>query len=472
MPRSFAFAEWAPPWWSGEALPVVGQGVSFVVGENTRVLANLNRPGAWDGQVPGLLRSPLGAGALLAYAFDLPRSILLCRQGDPAKAEVHPPDDCARPLYMACDLGTHQAAWLPFADLLARSLVDLIRAHTPPGTAPMPLLWHLPGDAPSVLLYSGDEDYAPVAANDEELETVSSFGGRMDLYIIPEATHSTPVDVKRYTQRHDLGVHADIRPLDGKPVAERLACLERQIKLFTETYGIKPTTLRQHCLAWAGYLEPIELYERLGIRMESNYYNFGYRHDRAPGIYAPFGGAMPMRFCDPSAPGKGRLLEVFQQHGHLMDDCWFAPRSSDYSHRVGPRAFEGVAARIFDDATQRFHTPLGTCMHPGNWVKFSRDHGTALLREANQRGVPIWSFTQWCDWWDARDTWRIEAWEWDGTTLRCELRGTRAVEGLSVMLPGRWRVAGGEEVARYREVWTRVPLPGDQTQASFTTSRL
>ena len=34
----------------------------------------------------------------------------------------------------------------------------------------MPILSHLPGDAPTIVLYSGDEDNADVAWNDEEFD--------------------------------------------------------------------------------------------------------------------------------------------------------------------------------------------------------------------------------------------------------------------------------------------------------------
>ncbi len=67
---------------------------------------------------------------------------------------------------------------------------------------------------------------------------MKAAGGRMNLYIIPIRTNSTVADVDRYRRHHDVGPHPDIRPLDGRTVAERIAEFERQIRLFEEMFGL------------------------------------------------------------------------------------------------------------------------------------------------------------------------------------------------------------------------------------------
>jgi hypothetical protein len=141
---------------------------------------------------------------------------------------------------MAAEIGPHGAIWIPFADLLTRLLVDIVRERLP---APCPLLSHLPGLAPGILLYSGDEDGAEIAWNDEELDYVTEAGGRMNLYLIPIRTKSTSADVQRYTVHHDVGPHPDLRPWDGQPVDERLAEFERQILLFEDMFKVKARTV-------------------------------------------------------------------------------------------------------------------------------------------------------------------------------------------------------------------------------------
>ena len=416
---------------AGELFPIIGNAATYAATSAARIFAYLSHAGRYHDESIGAVECPLERGKIIAWAFDLPRCVLLLRQGDPQRAEHIPAGDgCARPSHMAADLGANDSAWIPFADLLARFLVDRVRQHLP---LPVPLLSHLPGVAPGMLLYSGDEDGAAVAANEDEFAAVREAGGRMNLYIIPERTHSTARDAARYTRHHDLGPHPNIRPLDGAPVASRLAEFRRQIELFQEKFDLASRSLRNHCTAWAGYLEPVEIMEELGIGMDGNFFSGTYMRDRIGAPYAGFGGAMPMSFCNPTS---ARLYRVFQQHTHLSDDVLFG--EADYSYKLSPQNFAPISARIFDDIAHRFHTPYAVCVHPGNWVNYSEQQGRTLLRQASERGLPTWSFDQWLDFWETRHTWRFEELSWDGETLRFRAAGAKLHGGLRIVLPARF----------------------------------
>ena len=448
---------------AGELLPVVGRARSYACAPDAGALAYLSHPRQYRGESVGIVRRSVGRGRIVAFAFDLPLCVLMERQGDPARAESIPPDDaCARPSHMAVDTGMTDGGWVPHADLLGRLLVDVVRRHVP---APVPLVGHLPGDAAAILLYSGDEDGADVAWNDEELDYVAAAGARMNLYIIPIGTKSTPDDVRRYAARHDVGPHPNLRPLDGHSKSDRLAEYERQIRMFQDMFGIRARTLRNHSTVWPGYLEPAEVQARFGLRMDANFCSSGYKRDRQPSPYAHFGAAMPMRFCWPD----GRLIDVMQQHTHLSDDVMFS--QSEYSYRYSPEQFEVLVDRVFDDMTRRFHTPFAVCIHPSNWVKFSRRQGQALLRQAGERDMPVWSFDQWSMFQDARDTWRIQRMQWAEGELSFTAEGDVPHDDLALWLPGEHegsaiRELAGEGTAvtwhtatRYRQAIALVRLP-------------
>ncbi len=444
------------PGLAGELLPVVGGAATYAVAPETRVVAYLSHAGRYHDESVGVVEHQLEQGKIIAYAFDLPLCVLLLRQGDPQRAEYIPAGDgCARPSHMAIDLGPNDSAWIPFADLLARFLVDRVCQHLP---APVPLFSHLPGAAPGILLYSGDEDGAEVAWNEDEFAAVREAGGRMNLYIIPTRTHSTREDAARYARHHDLGPHPNLRPLDHEPVAARLAEFRRQIGLFQDAFGLPARSLRNHCTAWAGYLEPVEIMEELGVGMDGNYFSGTYMRDRIGAPYAGFGAAMPMRFCAPT----GRLYRVFQQHTHLSDDVLFG--DADYSYKLSPQNFETMSTRIFDDLAGRFHTPYAVCIHPGNWVDFSRQQGCTLMLQATERGLPIWSFDQWLDFWEARYTWRFEQVSWDGETLQFKAAGDKLHGELCITLPVRsgGRVLGGVRINGEKVEWQAVKRYGQE----------
>lgn len=434
MPRRLRLAAFRAAGFVGEAPPIVGTAREYGTRDPVQTLAYLVPSEDGTGEHPAILRSQIGAGTIISVAFDLPRSVLLLRQGDPRLAGQIPLGDaCCRPSHLAVHTGLHDAGWLPYADLLARLLTDLVAAHA---GMPVPLLDPMPAEAPALLLYSGDEDSADPAAVREELDFLSRHGARMDLNIIPGKTCSSPEEVRDYAQRHDLNPHPDLRPLDGHALPERLAELERQIRLFETTYGIPPASLRTHCTAWCGYTEQIEVLERCGVRMDSTYVSGCYlrRRDLAP--YNPFGGALPLRFCTPD----GHLLDVHQQHTHIMDDMHFAPdtgcfRMIDYSYRLTADVFDGILGRLCHDCVTRFHTPLAVCLHPSNWAAFSRPHGELLVRRAADYGMPVWSFTQWCTFWRRRDHCRFADLAWHDDTLTFLCRGASEEPALRLLLP-------------------------------------
>lgn len=447
---------------SGEDFPVVGEAGHYIEEPEAGAgIAYLYDPDTFEGESIGIIESPYGKGRILAFAFDLPACVFTLRQGDPRQVERAVGGN-VRADSIGIDLGPADSGLIPFADLLARWLVELVCRFVP---APVPLLWHLPGEATAIVLYSGDEDGAAISATEQEFREVTEAGARMNLYIIPIGTDSALADVQRYRQNHDVGPHPNLRAHDGRPIAERVAEFERQIRLFEEMYGFKPTSVRNHCLSWAGYMELVEVQASLGIRMDANYLCSAYMRDRCSSPYHLRGAAMPMRFCHPD----GRLIDVLQQHTHLSDDVWFqenAPKSFHYS----PEMYGALVERILDDSAARFHVPYGVILHPGNWVRYSRAHGLVLLEKAAERNVPVWSYDQWCDFWLLRDQWCVERISWQDQTLRFTAAGAPDDGNLRWLIPAEFGGRALEEVRvdgrpapfkivkRYRQDFAQVAL--------------
>lgn len=184
---------------------------------------------------------------------------------------------------------------------------------------------------------------------------------------------------------------------------------------------------------------------------------------------------MPMRYGTPD----GRIIDVVQQHTHMADDTMF---SSDavYSYKYSPRQFEVLLRRTLADIVTRFHTPYGVNIHPSNWARFSRPQGEILIRQAGERDMAVWSWDQWSQFWDARDTWRVENLAWDGRELKFAAEGTEANPDLRLWVPldyGNVRLAqvtlNGETVplrqdSRHGEPVALVPLMGGTTTSHFT----
>jgi hypothetical protein len=420
---------------AGESLPIPAAMV-YRPAEDATVLAWLyggDRQGT-DDEFPGIVEYSRGKGKIIGFAWDLPRCVMLLRQGDPARANLQLPHDRAskrmfKPSNMALRIEGYDTGWIPFADLLARVMVDIILSQS---KGPVPLLSTMPAGASGMLLFSGDEDNARVCDVDRELSEVSDRQARMNLYIIPEQTQSSPADVDRYAKSHDLGPHPDLIPMIDEPAAVRAGEYERQIRLFCEKFQRSPRSIRNHAAGWAGYLDLVHVQHRCGIRMDLNYFsgNYGRQRDHSP--FSPFGGALPMRFCEPD----GTVLEVFQQHTHLHDDILFAP-DRDYSYKFTLEVAANLFERVFEETTRRFQVPLAANFHPGNWL-FSREPALMLIRIAREKQMFVWSYDRWLAFWEARDAVRVHEPQWDGASLSFEVEGAGRRKDLCIELPAGW----------------------------------
>jgi hypothetical protein len=423
---------------AGEALPIVGgspwvDGVAF---DDARCLAGLYDPARIDGvfgECPGIIETTLGKGRVIAVTFDLARSVLLLRQGDPANTERRLHNNgkhtgTPKPSDLAVDIGPRDCGWMPYADMLSRLMVDLLERISP---APLPLVGHLPAEQPAITLFSGDEDRSDPRDTHAELDWLASRGASMSLYIIPEASSSTQADVARYREHHDIGPHPDLVFLRSAPVAQRVAEYERQINAFVERFGLRPRTISNHVATWAGYLDLVEVQARCGIRMDLNYFSGHFHRDRNHAPYSPFGSAMPMRFCTPT----GTMLHVLQQPRHLHDDIMFAPGGERYSFGYTPAGFAPYLNRLLRDACHRFHTPVVANIHPGNWALFSAPFGQMIVEQSQSRGMSVWSFERWLDFREAAESCRVECSSWDGKSLALTLSANGCRDDLRIWLP-------------------------------------
>ena len=135
-----------------------------------------------------------------------------------------------------------------------------------------------------------------------------------------------------------------------------------------------------------------------------------------------------------------------------------------------------------EDSASRFHTPYGVIIHPSNWVVFSEQQGRVLLRQAVAKNIPIWSYDQWCDFWEIRDQWRLQDLSWKDGTLTYRASGAAGRGDLRWSVPVRFagltlasvRVdgepVGFEPVIRYGAPVALIPLAQDSTECEIRAS--
>jgi hypothetical protein len=405
----------------------------------------------------GLLVRPVGekGGQLAVLAYHPAACVARLRQGNPERADYLPPgDNCPRPSHLFADGPHPDAGWVPFSDLHALALCDLVRSCMA-ATGPAPWLWSLPDDRPGLLLYSGDQDGGAPEDDEREMRDLEAVGGRMSLYLFPRQTRTTPEQAQALQQRgHTISVHPCLIPAYGQGRAAQLALAEEEVRAFQDRFGQPVRTVRNHSTAWPGYLELPELWARLGLRMDANFFSSAYLRHRTWSPYMNHGAGLPAPFVHPD----GRLIDVWQQPTHLSDDVLFHA-TVNYSLKLSAAQFEVILDRIYDEMCQAFHVPLCVCIHPVNYARYSGVPGRQLMTAAHERGLPIWSIDRWLAFWEARDTWRFGETSWDGRRLSLTVSGRHGADHLHLAVPAHYQGQSVQEVRFSEQSEEPLPLP-------------
>ena len=412
----------------GAPLEVRGMVRRYVLREG-RELARLTIPDCPE-ESPGLVERPVGAGGVLTFCYPLPACVARLRQGDPALQGAHCQyDEVPRPLNLFQRDVRVDAAWYPQADLHARLLVDMIERKIA-GCYPLPRLWHLPAESRALVLFSGDEDGASFDQTADELEGVARFGGTGTLYAMSGSSLTREQVRQLEAEGHDLSAHPNCREAykDGG-VEPALATAVRELETIRTKLGVQARTIRNHCLCWPGYLELAEVWERQGVRMDTNFvtgFSFWGRD------WAPYmtGSGLPLRFCHLD----GRRIEVYQQPTHFEDDVQLHPTVS-YSYQWSAELALAIMARVLSESLEVYHEPICLNVHPTNFARYSGDWARAFLSCAAGRGVPIWSLERWLDFWETREQVTLRNFGWQGGVLSAEIEGPPHPD-LRCLVPG------------------------------------
>jgi len=380
-------------------------------------------------------------GQAIAFAYDLARSIVYTRQGNPAWAGQE--RDGTTPirsddLFYGAAAGDPQPDWvnlnkvaIPQADEQQRLLANLIltgNLHR----KPLPRFWYFPSGKKAVVVMTGDNHGdGGMAARFETYLAQSPAGCSLDDWTCVRATgylflsggFSDAQALAYQNQGFEIGIHINTGCADWTP-----ATLESdyvaQLGAFATAYPSipAPTTSRTHCIVWSDWTTQAETEVAHGIRLDTNYYYWPstWVADR-PGMFT--GSGMPMRF----ARLDGSIVDCYQATTQMTDESGQSyPFTIDalLDKAIGPEGYYGVF-------TANMH--FDTAPHAGS---------DAIVASALARGVPVVSARQMLTWLDGRNSSSFDAITWSGNQLSFTVEAGVGANNLRAMLP--WAVAAGE----------------------------
>jgi hypothetical protein len=385
---------------------------------------------------PAVTLRSVGAsgGQASAFTYDLARSIVYTRQGNPAWAGQE--RDGLAPirsddLFFGNASGDPRPDWvdlnkiaIPQADEQQRLLAQLI-LHMNADRKPLPRFWYLPRGLKAVVVMTGDDHATGGTAGRFDNYKASSLPGcsvanwdciRGTSYIYSNTPLSNTQAAAYVADGFEVALHVNTNCANYTP-ATLPVFFSDQLANFRSVYSSvpSPTTNRTHCIVWSDWDTQADVSLANGIRLDTTYYHYpGSWIGNRNGFMT--GSGMPMRF----ARATGEMIDVYQAHSHMTDESQQAyPATVDtlLDNAVGALGYYGV---------------FTANMHTDNVESFGSD---MILQSAVARGVPIVTARQMLDWLDGRNGSSFRAMTWSGNILFFDISVGTGANGLQAMLP-------------------------------------
>jgi len=373
-------------------------------------------------------------GEAAAFTYDLARSVVYTRQGNPGWAGQE--RDGITPI-RSNDLFYGNASFdprpdwidldkvaIPQADEQQRLLANLIISMNS-DKKPLPRFWYLPRNLKATIVMSGDDHGSNGTAGRFNIYKAMSPPGcslenwecvRGTSYIYPGTPLSVESAASYVAEGFEIGAHITSNCTDWTPNSLE-GFFVNDLAAWQSKYSSlpAPATNRLHCITWSDYssMPTVELTH--GIRLDTNYYYYpGSWLNNRPGMFT--GSGMPMRFADAS----GNMIDVYQAVTQLTDESGqIYPYTIDtlLDRAIGAEGFYGVfTANMHNDVAETVES-------------------RAIVNSALTRGIPVVSARQMLTWLDGRNASSFHSLQMSGDTLGFSVIAGSGASGLVAMVP-------------------------------------
>ncbi len=373
-------------------------------------------------------------GQAAAFAYDLARSVVYTRQGNPAwagqerdgLAPMRPND-----LFYGASFFDPQPDWvdlnkvaIPQADEQQRLLANMILSMCL-DRKPLPRLWYFPKGKKAVVVMTGDDHgNGGTEAALDRYRSLSPPGCLADEWDCIRATSyiypNEPIPDSQlgiyHSLRFEIGLHLNTTCANWTPASLESTFSAQLGQLAFAFPSLPPSSSnRTHCLAWSDWATAPNTEVAHGIRLDTGYYYWPPTWvQNRPGMFT--GSGMPMRFADLD----GRMIDVYQVATQMTDESGQSyPATADalLDKALGPEGYYGAFCA-------NMHVDLG-----------ASTTADQIIQSAVARGVPVVSARQMLDWLDGRNASSFGALNWTGSTLSFALTVGSGARNLKAMVP-------------------------------------
>jgi hypothetical protein len=401
-------------------------------------------------------------GKSAAFAYDLAKSIVYMRQGNPAKANTDSDGDA---VLRTIDLfqGNNGGSWvdrnripIPQADEQMRLLARVIETLTQ-DKMPLPRLWYFPDNAMTMLIPTGDAHANPILDYEQLIDSVTARDGNITVYMAKGGgIEGQDAKVQAWrAQGHEFGIHPYWNKPDNYPTP--ITNLKQGYVDYAAWYqggfsSPKSRTVRNHQVAWSGWggagpNDAARIAVDQGMAMDTNFYHWGPWLKKSDGSWPHgyiTGSGQPMKFMTE----QGEILPLYQQLTQLVDEQLLGeidpPRDTDGLRKSGFEELNGtqaisVSKKLIDSSLSRDYAALMTQFHVDYFRYASvKPWAEGTMDYAKSKGVPIWNADEWLNFTETRHDARFDNLIWDAKTgeMRFTLQSpTKTPAQLTLMFP-------------------------------------
>lgn len=396
---------------------------------------------------PAVTLRSVGSGHAAAFTYDLSRSVVETRQGNPDWAGKERDNDTVG-IVRADDMFFGNAAsglpWLdlsraaiPSADEQQRLLANLI---TETARTPIPRFWYLPNGYKAAVVLTGDDHgrsttggtvqrfQENIAASAPGCSLIDWQCVRSTSYVYPEVAPSQATAQSYMAQGFEIALHLKVNgPNDCSPYSSAAALNDdytsQLAALRTAIGNVPAATSRTHCIVWSDFDSQPLVESQNGVRLDTNYYYWpGSWIGQNPGLMT--GSGFPQRF----AALSGSLVDVYQATTQLNDELTgnmdndLATETNTLNtllnNATGSLGYYGVF-------TANNHTD----------AQEGVNHAANVVNAAQAHGVPVISAQQMLTWLDGRNASAFQGVAFNGGQLTFNIAQASGAHGLQAMLP-------------------------------------
>ncbi len=383
---------------------------------------------------PALTLRAAGSGLAAAFAYDLARSVVYTRQGNPIWAAQE--RDGLLPIrsddkFFGAALGDVKPDWvdlgklaIPQADEQQRWLANLILTMNAT-RKPLPRFWYFPNGKKAVVVMTGDDHgNGGTSARFDQFKAASPAGCSVANWECVRGTSNiyanTPITDTKAAQYNadgfEISAHINTGCADYT-AASLEAAYATQLPAWQAIFPSlpAPVTQRHHCIVWSDWSSGADVQFNHGMRLDTTYYHWPPAWvNNVPGVFT--GSAMPMRF----ARLDGSLVDVYQATTQMTDES-----GQTYPFTVNTLLDRALGAEgYFGAYTINAHTDFAVLQE-----------SDATVASALARGVPVVSARQMLTWLDARNGSSFGSLAWSGSALSFSVSSASGATGLQAMLP-------------------------------------